>query len=124
MTGAISILTVDDSRSMRALLRATLLGAGFDVTEARDGEEALDRLSEREFDLVITDINMPRLDGFSFIERLREGGLLHIDRPILVLSTENGPEKRARARDAGATGWVVKPFDPAKLVAAIRRVTH
>ncbi len=124
MTGGISILTVDDSRSMRALLRATLLGAGFEVIEAQDGEEALDRLSEREFDLVITDINMPKLDGFGLIERLRGEGVHHVDRPILVLSTENGPEKKARARDAGATGWVVKPFDPAKLVAAVHRVTH
>ncbi len=124
MTGAISILTVDDSRSMRALLRAILLGAGFDVTEAQDGEEALHRLSEREFDLVITDINMPKLDGFAFIERLRGEGVFHVDRPILVLSTEREAEKKARARDAGATGWIVKPFDPAKLVAAIRRVMH
>ena len=72
---------------------------------------------------MITDINMPRLDGFGLIERLREG-TRHRDRPILVLSTESSEDKKARARAAGATGWIIKPFDPAKLVAAVRRVAH
>lgn len=123
MTGQLSILTVDDSRSMRALLRVTLQDAGFDVAEAEDGEDALARLAEAPFDLVITDINMPRLDGFGLIERVRSERLHHVDRPILVLSTERSDEKKARARSAGATGWVVKPFDPGKLVAAVRTVT-
>jgi len=74
-------------------------------------------------DVVITDINMPRLDGFGLIERLRSGSR-HADRPILVLTTESAPEKKQRARAAGATGWIVKPFDPDKLVAAVRRVAH
>jgi two-component system chemotaxis response regulator CheY len=76
-----------------------------------------------EVDVVITDINMPRLDGFGLIEALR-GGTRHRDRPILVLSTESSDEKKNRARQMGATGWIVKPFDAAKLVAAVRRVSH
>ena len=118
------ILTVDDSRSMRALLRMTLGGSGFEVAEAEDGQAALEWLEENEVDLIITDINMPRLDGFGFIEKLRGEHRRHVDRPILVLTTECTEEKRARAREAGATGWIVKPFDPERLVAAVRHVTH
>ncbi len=118
------ILTVDDSRSMRALLRLTLAGGGFDVAEAEDGQAALEWLEENEVDLIITDINMPRLDGFGFIETLRGQQRRHVNRPILVLTTECSVEKRAQARAAGATGWIVKPFDPAQLVAAVHRLAH
>ena len=118
------ILTVDDSHSMRALLKMTLCGNGYEVVEAEDGLAALDWLERNEVDLIITDINMPRLDGFGLIERLRGEQRRHVDRPILVLTTESSDEKKARARNAGATGWIVKPFDPEKLVAAVRRVTH
>jgi len=117
------ILTVDDSASMRALLNHALTSHGFDVAQAEDGEVALEWLALNEVDVVITDINMPRLDGFGLIERLRAGNR-HRDRPILVLTTESSEEKKARARQAGATGWIVKPFDPEKLVAAVRRVSH
>lgn len=117
------ILTVDDSASMRALLNHALTSQGFDVAQAEDGEVALEWLAMNEVDVVITDINMPRLDGFGLIERLRQGNR-HRDRPILVLTTESSEEKKARARQAGATGWIVKPFDPEKLVAAVRRVAH
>lgn len=123
MTQPLRILTVDDSASMRALLRHALAANGFDVVQAEDGVAALEWLALNEVDLVITDINMPRLDGFGLIERLR-GGTRHRDRPILVLTTESSDEKKARARAAGATGWIVKPFDPEKLVAAVRRVAH
>ncbi|WP_371432464.1 response regulator [Novosphingobium sp.] len=123
MTKSTRILTVDDSPSMRALLNHALASNGFDVAQAEDGMAALDWLESNEVDVVITDINMPRLDGFGLIERLREGER-HRDRPILVPTTESSDEKKARARAAGATGWIVKPFDPAKLVAAVRRVTH
>lgn len=116
------ILAVDDSRSMRALLRMTLCGNGFDVVEAEDGQAALDFLEENEVDVIITDINMPRLDGFGFIEKLRGEHRRHVDRPILVLTTECTEEKRTRAREAGATGWIVKPFDPERLVAAVKHV--
>jgi two-component system chemotaxis response regulator CheY len=124
MTETTRILTVDDSHSMRALLRMTLSGNGYDVVEAEDGLAALDWLESNEVDLIITDINMPRMDGFCLIERLRGEQRRHVDRPILVLTTESSDEKKARARNAGATGWIVKPFDPEKLVAAVRRVTH
>jgi two-component system, chemotaxis family, chemotaxis protein CheY len=117
------ILTVDDSASMRALLNHALTSQGFNVAQAEDGEVALEWLAMNEVDVVITDINMPRLDGFGLIEKLRQGNR-HRDRPILVLTTESSDEKKARARQAGATGWIVKPFDPEKLVAAVRRVAH
>lgn len=117
------VLTVDDSASMRALLNHALSSNGFDVAQADDGISALEWLAANEADVVITDINMPRLDGFGLIERLRAGSR-HRDRPILVLTTESSEEKKARARSAGATGWIVKPFDPDKLVAAVRRVAH
>lgn len=119
----ISVLTVDDSASMRALLRAALTSSGFDVEQCEDGQEALEWLETNEVDVVLTDINMPRLDGFGLIEKLRETAL-HADRPILVLTTESSDEKKMRARRAGATGWIVKPFDAQKLTAALRRVAH
>jgi two-component system, chemotaxis family, chemotaxis protein CheY len=117
------ILTVDDSASMRALLFHALTSSGFEVAQADDGIAALEWLAVNEVDVVITDINMPRLDGFGLIERLR-AGTRHHDRPILVLTTESSDEKKQRARDAGATGWIVKPFDPEKLATAVRRVVH
>lgn len=123
MTDTTRILTVDDSASMRALLNHALSTNGFDVIQAEDGIAALEWLATNEADVVITDINMPRLDGFGLIERLR-GGSRHRDRPILVLTTESSDEKKARARAAGATGWIVKPFDTDKLIAAVRRVSH
>ncbi|MFC3173017.1 response regulator [Novosphingobium bradum] len=123
MLQPIRILTVDDSASMRALLRHALAGNGFDVVQAEDGVAALEWLAGNEVDVVITDINMPRLDGFGLIQQLRSGSR-HRDRPILVLTTESSDEKKLRARAAGATGWIVKPFDPDKLIAAVRRVAH
>ncbi|MEO0464735.1 MAG: response regulator [Pseudomonadota bacterium] len=120
---AIRVLTVDDSASMRALLRSALTQRGFNVEQCEDGQEALDWLTSHEVDVIITDINMPRLDGFGLIEKLR-GSAMHADRPILVLSTESSDEKKQRARSAGATGWIVKPFDAEKLTTALRRVTH
>jgi len=121
--GNITILTVDDSPSMRALLKHALLGQGHEVHVAEDGLCALDWLNRNIPDLVITDINMPNMDGFGLIEALRSQDRYR-DMPILVLSTESSDDKKARAREAGATGWIVKPFDPDKLAAAVRRVTH
>lgn len=116
-----TILTIDDSRTMRDVLRMALIDAGFDVMQAVDGVNGLEVLAERRPDVVITDINMPKMDGFGFIEAVRRDGQ-YKNLPILVLTTESDDAKKARARDAGATGWIVKPFDPAKLVAAIKRV--
>lgn len=125
MSDMIHVLTVDDSASMRALLRAALSSRGYAVSQAEDGVAALEWLSTNggEIDVIVTDINMPRMDGFGLIETLR-GQTRFRDCPILVLSTESSDEKKARARSAGATGWIVKPFDAEKLDAALRRVTH
>lgn len=119
----IRVLTVDDSPSIRALLKAALTKQGFAVEQAEDGKVAFDWLGSNEVDVVITDINMPNLDGFGLIEKLRETQR-HADRPILVLTTEQSDAKKQRARAAGATGWIVKPFDAEKLTTALRRVTH
>lgn len=115
-------MTVDDSPTMRMLLRVALTDLGYQVLEAEDGQQALERLDGVEPDLLITDINMPHLDGFGLIEQLRARGRRNL--PILVLTTESSDEKKQRARAAGATGWIVKPFHPEKLAAAIRRVLH
>ncbi len=117
-----TVLTVDDSRTMRQMLRAALVDAGFNVLQADDGVAGLEVLEAETPDVIITDINMPRLDGFGFIEGVRREPR-HRAVPILVLTTESDAAKKAKARSAGATGWIVKPFDPEKLVTAIRRVT-
>lgn len=116
-----TIMTVDDSPSMRMLLRAALSDLGYAVSEAEDGVAALEKFEHEAPDLLITDINMPRLDGFGLIEAVRDKPDLR-GLPILVLTTEGSDEKKARARQAGATGWIVKPFHPEKLAVAIRRV--
>ncbi|KQM97581.1 MULTISPECIES: response regulator [unclassified Sphingomonas] len=117
-----TIMTVDDSPSMRMLLRIALTDLGYRVIEAEDGVHALETLGGVEPDLLITDINMPRMDGFGLIAEVRGQGRSSL--PILVLTTESSDDKKARARAAGATGWIVKPFNPDKLAAAIRRVLH
>ncbi|KQM41559.1 response regulator [Sphingomonas sp. Leaf10] len=117
-----TIMTVDDSPSMRMLLRVALTDLGYSVVEAEDGVHALEKLDGFHPDLLITDINMPRMDGFGLISEVRGQGRRNL--PILVLTTESSYEKKRRARDAGATGWIVKPFHPEKLAAAIRRVLH
>jgi two-component system chemotaxis response regulator CheY len=118
-------MTVDDSPSMRMLLRAALTDLGYAVIEAEDGVHALETLEGLDGpdpDLLITDINMPRMNGFGLIAEVRGRGRRTL--PILVLTTESSDEKKRLARDAGATGWIVKPFHPDKLAAAIRRVLH
>lgn len=116
-----TILTVDDSRTMRDMLQLALVEAGYRVIQAVDGVDGLEVLSAEGADVVITDINMPRLDGFGFIEGVRSDPKYR-DVPILVLTTESDQAKKDRARSAGATGWIVKPFNPVKLVDAVRRV--
>ena len=117
----VTILTVDDSRTMRDMLRMALVDAGVRVVQAEDGLHGLDVLRGERPQVVITDINLPRMDGFCFIEAVRQDAQYRAI-PILVLTTESDDEKKLRARRAGATGWIVKPFDPAKLIAAVRRV--
>lgn len=115
------ILTVDDSASMRMLLKATLTAQGFRIETANDGNHGLERMLEVQPDLLITDINMPGMDGFGLIEAVRQLPQFR-GTPILVLSTEFADEKKARARTSGATGWITKPFDSERLASAIRRV--
>jgi len=117
----LSVLAVDDSRTMRDMLRMALTGAGFSAVLAEDGVKGLAALDEGEFDVIITDINMPNMDGFSFISEVRKQDQYKTI-PILVLTTEIAPELKAKARTAGATGWVVKPFDAPKLVRALQLV--
>ncbi|WP_421729653.1 response regulator [Brevundimonas sp.] len=116
-----TVLTIDDSRTMRDMLKMALIDAGYHVIQAVDGVDGLETLGAHGADVVITDINMPRLDGFGFIEGMRANPD-HRSTPVLVLTTESDAAKKQRARDAGATGWIVKPFDPVKLVDAVRRV--
>ena len=118
-----TVLTIDDSRTMREMLNHALVEAGYRVLQAVDGVEGLEVLQANGsiIDVVITDINMPRLDGFGVIEGVRADPA-HRATPILVLTTESDAAKKERARSAGATGWIVKPFNPVKLVDAVRRV--
>jgi two-component system chemotaxis response regulator CheY len=118
---SLTVLTVDDSRTIREMLRLALTDAGYRVVQAEDGVHGLEVLAGEAPDVIVTDINMPRLDGFGFIEEIRCDPK-HRATPILVLTTESDAEKKNRARMAGATGWIVKPFNPVKLVDAIRRV--
>lgn len=115
------ILTIDDSKTMRDMLRVTLTDAGFDVLQGVDGQNGLDVLGKQRVDAVITDINMPIMDGYEVIRQLRRSPI-HKSTPILVLTTESDSEKKKLARDAGATGWMVKPFDPERLIATVRKV--
>ncbi|WP_426958716.1 response regulator [Muricoccus radiodurans] len=115
------VMTVDDSRTMRDMLRHTLSEAGYRVVQAVDGVHGLEVLAGESPDVIVTDINMPRMDGFGFIEGVRRSDR-HRATPILVLTTESDAEKKNRARRSGATGWIVKPFNPVKLVEAVRRV--
>lgn len=117
-----SVLAIDDSATIRALVTHTLDNAGFDVTTAVDGQDGVEVFRTKRFDAVITDINMPNLDGFGVIEAIR-GSTANPRVPILVLTTESGQALKDRARDAGATGWIVKPFDDTALVDVVRRVT-
>lgn len=120
----VRVLTVDDSRTMQGVLRKALSEAGYDVIQGGDGVEGLDVLEQADPvpQAIITDINMPRMDGFQFIESVRSReAFARI--PIICLTTETDEEKKNRARSLGATGWIAKPFNAEKLVWAIRRVT-
>jgi two-component system, chemotaxis family, chemotaxis protein CheY len=115
------ILAVDDSASMRQMVRYTLEGAGYKVIQAADGVEALELAKSRPADLVLTDVNMPRMDGLTLVRELRSLQSYKFT-PMLVLTTESGQETKQRGKQAGATGWIVKPFNPEQLLATIARV--
>ncbi len=114
-------MTVDDAATMRKMVAFTLRGAGYDVLEAVDGNDALAQLRLRTVDLVITDVNMPGINGIDLVGRIRTM-VNYRTTPILLLTTESDPEAKNRARAAGATGWIVKPFQPPQLLAVVARV--
>ena len=115
------ILAVDDSPSMRKMVSFTLTGAGYQVVEAVDGIDAFEKAQAQTFDLVLTDQNMPRLDGLGLTRKLREHPKFKTD-PILMLTTESSDLMKQAGRAAGATGWLVKPFDPARLLEVVKKV--
>ena len=114
-------LTVDDSKTMREMVSFTLKNAGFDVIEAEDGVDALAKVGETPLDLIITDINMPNMDGLTLTRELRSLPDYKFT-PILVLTTEAGGDKKQEGKSAGATGWIVKPFNPDQLLNTVKRV--
>lgn len=115
------ILTVDDSSTMRQMITFTLKGANFDVIEAGDGVEALEVAPGKKLALIITDVNMPRMDGLTLVGRLRAMPEFKFT-PILVLTTESDASMKQKGKDAGATGWIVKPFSPEKLLDVVNKV--
>lgn len=115
------ILAVDDSASMRQMVSFTLKAAGHAVTDAADGQQALNIAKTQSFDLVLTDVNMPIMDGLTLTKELRALPAYRFT-PILVLTTEAGMDKKQAGRAAGATGWLVKPFNPDQLLATIKKV--
>lgn len=116
-----TILTVDDSRTIRDMLKMTLEEVGYEVVQAADGRLGLEALEGLSPDAIVTDINMPNMNGFEFIEAVR-GERRHAATPILVLTTESDRALKDRARAAGATGWITKPFEGDRLVEVVRRV--
>ena len=116
-----SILAVDDSASMRQMVAFTLKSAGYLVTEAVDGQDAWEKTTKNDFDLVLTDQNMPRMDGLTLTRKLRDNPKFSAT-PILILTTESSEQMKQAGRAAGATGWLVKPFDPAKLIEVMAKV--
>ncbi len=116
-----TILTVDDSATVRQMTGLVLRGAGYEVIEAVDGEDALAKLKGHELNLVITDINMPKMDGLELTRRLRAQAECKFV-PIVLLTTESQPEKKQEGKAAGATAWIVKPFSPDQLLAVVKKV--
>ncbi|EDY83587.1 hypothetical protein VDG1235_3214 [Verrucomicrobiia bacterium DG1235] len=115
------ILTVDDAATMRKMVGFTLKSAGHQVLEAADGIEAFDTVQRNQVDLVITDVNMPRMDGIELTRRLRTLPAYR-SVPIVLLTTESDPAKKSAGRAAGATGWIVKPFSQDQLLAVVSKV--
>ena len=116
-----TILTVDDSLSIRQMVTFTLKSAGYNVIEATDGMDGLEKAKAKAVDLILTDQNMPRMDGLTLIKSLRALPQ-YKSVPILMLTTESSEAMKAQGRAAGATGWLVKPFDPQKLIEVVRKV--
>lgn len=116
-----NILTVDDSASIRLTTRIALTNAGYSVTEAVDGADGLNKLKSGSFDLIITDLNMPNMDGLTMIRNLRQLPA-YMGTPVVFLTTESDGDLKQQAKAAGATGWLTKPFDPETLIKIVRKV--
>lgn len=116
-----SVLTVDDSKTIRDMVAFTLSQAGYTVAEASDGNAGMALVNRQKFDCIITDLNMPGMDGLSFTKAVR-GSATNRATPVLLLTTEADPAKKTAGREAGATGWLVKPFNPQKLVETVKKV--
>lgn len=119
---ALTVITVDDSRTMRDMVSYTLKEAGYNILEAEDGVQALSVLGAQKADVVITDLNMPNMDGITLIKQLRAKPDYKAT-PILMLTTEADDAKKNAGREAGATGWIVKPFNPEKLLSVVKKVS-
>lgn len=115
------ILAVDDSVSIRQMVSHTLRDAGYDVETANDGKDALNKITGTKFDVVISDVNMPNMGGFELVEALRKTPQYKFI-PILMLTTETSSDKKQQGKSAGATGWLVKPFNPETLLKTLKRV--
>lgn len=116
------VLTVDDSRTIREMVRYTLLSEGYEIDEAADGQKALEMAKSKQYDYVITDLNMPKMDGVDLITHLRAHKNYQTT-PILMLTTEFSGDEKEKGKAAGATGWIVKPFDPDKLISTLHLLT-
>ena len=116
-----NILTVDDSSSVRQMVSFVLKDAGYQVTEAEDGQDAVNKMSETSIDMLITDLNMPIMNGVELIRWARSNGP-HKYIPVIMLTTESQDEKKLEGKAAGATGWIVKPFKPDQLLSVVKRV--
>jgi len=116
-----TILTVDDSASLRQMIAVVLRGSGYTVVEAVDGKDALSKVTGQKFDLVLTDVNMPQMDGLEFTRQLRAMPQYKFT-PIVLLTTESHADKKLQGKAAGATAWIIKPFDPDQLLAVVKKV--
>lgn len=116
-----TIMSVDDSTSVRQMVSFTLKTAGYDVVEAEDGLDALKKLEEKSVNMILTDLNMPNMGGIEMIREVRSGSS-HKFVPIIMLTTESQAEKKMEGKAAGATGWIVKPFKPEQLLAVVKKV--
>jgi len=115
------VLAVDDSASMRQMVTFTLKTAGYEVIEAVDGVDALAKAKDKQVDIVVSDVNMPNMDGIQLIAELRALPQYKFT-PMLMLTTESGGDKKTEGKAAGATGWIIKPFNPEQLVKTVKKV--
>jgi two-component system chemotaxis response regulator CheY len=116
-----TIMTVDDSASLRQMIAVVLRGSGYSVVEAVDGIDGLSKVASQKLDLVLTDVNMPQMDGLEFTRRLRAMPQYKFT-PIVLLTTESHTDKKLQGKAAGATAWIIKPFDPDQLLAVVKKV--